>query len=424
MVPITRKALNPNLQITVDDKTYTYEDIISFTNQAKTYFLSNGAKVGKTVLLLAPWPKFVSWFIAGAELGLIFVVADPTSSSYKDILKLYRSVDFIIEDPELISAAYGDIYYSNSRDVLVYTTSSGTTGTPKVIEYTHEFLWSLAKRNAKIYDIKSDDRCVHNNMFTHSSIIGIYFLPTLLACNNHYYFTNNFPEKIRTHKIQYCLVLRDHLDWLYRDFDNNIDYKFKLFVISQIPKEYKLKLINENITMLSIFGSSETMGPVLISTIDYTNYTEEFNNNFGKQLDDYYSVSIDCESFLQVKMPDGRKIVTGDTMYLDTDNNYIFVRRSDRYQINGEVLLLTVLRLYISNILNEDFDLVADEDTDQVYIRLEKRIDLDNLNTALYQKYGDHRYFISKQIIGSRDQYMNNVKLDAHLIRKLCRELN
>ena len=425
MALITRKILKPNFTLTVDNDVYDYEYIIHHTDIAKTFLLNKGAIRGQKVLLLAPWPNFLCWFIAGAELGLSFVVADPGSDSYDEILKLYGTIDFTIDDKFYLNAVHsGDYCYAKDDDILIYTTSSGSTGQPKVITYTHDFLAKLAERNVKVYNLKETDRCAHTKTLTHSSIVGIYFLPTLLACSNHYYFEKEFPQQLVNHKIQYCPVLRHHLTWLYNEFNNDIDYNFTIFVISRIPTEYKLKLVNEYVKMVSVFGTSETMGPLFLSEINNDNKTNHYNNNFNKPLDDFYGINITPTALLTVTMPDGSEIVTGDAIYINENFDYIFSRREDRYIINNEVLYLSAFDLNLKKILNVDYDLVADEKTNQIYIRIDEAIDLDNLNIVLTQAYSNKSYYISKQLIGSRAEYMNDVKLDANLIRIRCRELD
>lgn len=420
---ITRKILKNDLTITVDETRYDYDYIIEYTNRAKTYFITHGAKAGQKVLLLEKWPNFISWFIAGAELGLSFVIADSNSKSFRETIKNYGTIDFVVNNIELTDNSYGDIYWASDNDVLIYTTSSGTTGSPKTITYTHEFLLHLAERNSKIYKIQETDTCAHTHTLSHSSVVGVYFLPSLMSSSNHYFFYNNFSKYIRSYKVNYCLVLRDHLIDIYENFNNDIDYECKIFVISKLLSTHKTKIVNDCVKLISIFGCSETMGPLFLSEINNDNKTTELCN-FGKPLDDYYKIDITSTSLLKVTMPTGEEIFTGDKMYIDEKGDYIFVQRAQEYIIDNERLCLDVFNEYVSEILNCDFDLVVDEQHNQIYIRANTYINLDNLNTLLYQRYADQRFYISKQLVGIRENYMNNVKFDANLVRIKCRECN
>lgn len=417
---ITRTILNKNLSITVETYkrptvTFTTIGINTFINRAKTYLVKEKkCKQGQKILLSTEvWPEYLIWFFAAAELGLSFVVANDTTD-----LSIYEVIDFEIKDTfdaeinskvfyEYCDTSEQNTTYASESSPLIYTTSSGSTGTPKLITYTHRFLKTLAERNAKLYELADNECCLHVKTLIHSSIVGIYFLPTLINCSNHYYFDvpiEHWANCFKETKIDRCALFHKHIDLIKTA---SIDNPLTIFAIGPIPSE-----VPSNITVLSLYGCSETLGPILIS---------KESNNFGCQLDNFYTISIH-HGLLQVTMPSGDIIVPGDLFDIE-NNEYIFRGRSNVYTINNDKINLNDLIDLLERNISIEFDLIVDELYNQIYIRCEKELDLDQLNVIIMQILNNN-YIITKQINDLRSTFMNDVKFDATKVRDICREHN
>lgn len=426
---ITRNVLNPSLKITVDSTEYSYNTLIDYIDRAKTFLVKiKRVKKGQRALILTGnWPDFFVWFIAGSELGLKFVVVDSTAEEAKSNLRLYGRIDVLLSDLDEIQtyndASHKDTVWAMPDSILIETLSSGSTGTPKVIKYTHKFLHNLAYRNSKLYDLKASDRCIHTKTLTHSSIVGVYFLPTLIACAEHYYFTGkraSWVKFIQDNKINKCAIFGKYLNEIQKTFNNDIDYNVTIFAVSRLPDNFKDKIVNDKVTVISIFGCSETSGPVLWSTITNENKSDYNDKNFGKQLDDFYKVDI-VHGLLEITMPDGCKYTTGDKFHKDASENLIFDGKNNVYTINNESIDLDSLTAFIKKTVQQEFDLIVDSLYNSIYLRVDRKVDLNDLNTRIQSNFTKN-YLITKQIDVSKDRLISGIKFNANAVRIKCRK--
>jgi acyl-CoA synthetase (AMP-forming)/AMP-acid ligase II len=468
---ITQNIINKNLTVTsiklsADNlsmlkETINYTELILLINQAKHFLLDKKCKPGQTVILCNQyWPEYLSWFFACAELGLIFVVSDyPKTEAALKKLEVYGEIDHIIYDicyppgfakfeHKLINSKDYKTYpttetpiLASDDSILLLSTSSGTTGTPKVISHTHKFFYDLLERNNKIYNLKETDKCMHSKNLHHGSVTGVYFLPTIKYCSTHYHVPYRFIPNgspwphgedqfmqtrvnlIQEEKINNCLVFYEQLELLNNLLDLNKKQHTDLtfFVLSKISAHHIDNLVGKfNYTVKSIYGCTETSGPLLLPS-----FTPGCNlKNFGKQLDDHYKLTLDEDSFLTVEMPDGSVVKPGDKFTVQC-SDLIFQGRSDLYRINGKVVYLDFFNETLERILNKekekDFDIVIDNDRDSIYIRLNADCDLDWLNNMLEKTIGLENYFISKKIIEPRLNFFSGIKFDPESIRIMCR---
>lgn len=63
------------------------------------------------------------------------------------------------------------------KSIAMRCTSSGTTGTPKIIEHSHEFLYDLCQRNSNMFY----GNVVNEKCLGHGSGPATYFIPTLMS---------------------------------------------------------------------------------------------------------------------------------------------------------------------------------------------------------------------------------------------------
>jgi acyl-CoA synthetase (AMP-forming)/AMP-acid ligase II len=474
---ISRKIINSNLVVqslndnTGEISTHSYQEIIQYINQAKTYLIKEKkCKEGQKVLLaMSGWPQYLVWFIACAELGMSFVVSDyPNIENYKSVAKklnLYGGINHLIGRPKsevlkhypsiinrLINSnviygyrdqAHADTFWAKSSSIILYATSSGTTDTPKVISYTQKFFYDLLERNARLYNLKDEDRCLHTKGLHHGSVTGVYFLPTLKYCSNHYYAKSydsitkdqtlkspNWVELIQKEKINRCLLFYNMVDHFVQnaDLESKQHNDLTVYVLAKISKEHINVIVKKfNYKIASIFGCTETSGPLFLPEITVEN-SEEYNPaNFGNPLDDFYKINLDNNQILTVTMPDGSIISTGDKFQI-VNNDYIFYGRENLCRINGLTVYLNTLIEVIEQILDikhtEEFDIVFDKEFEKIYIRLDFDVDLDDLNRKIVSAINQKHYVISDKVIVPRGKLFTGIKFDPEEIRIRCRKID
>ena len=455
---ITRDFFNHDIRIIKQDEEYDFNRILLGVNLAKNYLINerNAKRGDKVFMATTMWPNYLCWFIAASELGMGFVVSDfpllYRSKSVNKKLSLYGEIQHVIKgdnkelhdffndkqntfwkDKIIDHRAYenytfedNDTIWAEPTDVLIYATSSGTTGTPTVDAYTHEFFYKLAERNANLYKLEKTDRCLHTRNLHHGSVCGVYFLPTLRYCNEHhiceYPETSMWVDQIQNNNINRALFFYDMTKTFVEHADKEIinDIGAEYFVLSPVDDAF-LSYFEDKSKIFSVFGSGETCGPLFLPQVTKQQIETK---NFGKQLDNFYDISI-RDGIISVQMPDGRITTSGD-MFEIVDNEFIHKGRNNLYRINGNTLYLDVLIEVVQEILDQkhtkDFDIVFDKEYHAIYMRSDTHIDLEKLNSKIVELTGLPYYKITKQINQSRDKFYNGIKFDPFDVRLACRD--
>lgn len=471
MAIIDRKIINPNIYVKsyygqfkkLEESALTYSEIIYKIDQAKTYLITERkAKVGQKVFLVDnSWPNHLIWFFACAELGLSFIVSDypslPDSKSVINKLNLYGQIDHVIVSSKgklyrsLSSYLHGKIIESSIYDSiknpslnlptitdgsvpLLYSTTSGTTGTPRIVQHSHEFFYNLLERNAKLYQLKEEDKCLHTKGLHHGSVTGVYFLPTIKYCSYHVYapilpeiIKENWVYVLQKEKINKCLFFYDMIEI----FNEQINYEIRhedlqIFVLSPVTLKQANNLVgNYKYKITSIFGCTETSGPLFLPSITPENLSDDYDfSNFGSVLDDFYKINLSDDDLLLITMPDGNIICTGDKFTLK-NNEYIFHGRDNFYRVNGTTIyydvLISLIKEFTNLEPNSNFNVAIDNDYNQIYLRTDVPIDEVKLNEFILNNAGKD-YQISKTIVAPKDSFMTGIKFDNNELRLVCRD--
>lgn len=479
---ITREIINKNLVVkslfySKFNNSFTleelnYQQLIDYIDRAKTYLiLEKNCQVGDKVLLASnQWPEYLVWFFAVSELGMSFIVSDypalDNSLSVANKLSLYGKIDhiigeehsrniFLLPDNYQKSLITWDCFrhYENKecknliraspQDILLYSTSSGTTSTPKIIKHTHEFFYNLLERNARLYNLKELDRCLHTKGLHHGSVTGVYFLPTIKYCSYHYYAKitidcttpgtstpQNWVDMLQKENINRCLMFYDMIDNFcdLASLESKKHDNHTAFVLAKINQKHLNIIVKKfGYKIVSIFGCTETSGPLFLPEININNVDSYNLDNFGPVLDNFYKISVDDENNLTVEMPNGEKILTGDKFFI-VKNNFIFHGRENLYRINGRAFYLNLLIQVVEQITGLknliDFDIVVDQEFNQIYIRLDNDKNLEKLNARISKKIkGDTSYQIRKKIVAPRELFFNGIKFDSEEVRLRCRSI-
>jgi hypothetical protein len=338
---------------------------------------------------------------------------------------IYDNLDYSIDPVEFEEVK---TIFPDKDDILMRCTSSGTTGTPKIVEHTHHFLTEISKRNSK----KFKGKCLHIKNLNHGSSLAVFLLPSLISNDVSKHLFYPVDEGDPFDKFISAIKPHDDLDFLLFPYPFMID-KFvneskvqniiwknlKIQTLSYIQDSIRSEIKDGNIeSITSIFGSNETSGPVFEITINKNNLDQE--STYFKKLDDFFKISLKDNGMIEIGLPYyDSTIVTNDVFYKDSEF-YIHKGRSDIVKINGEIIEIKDI-----NNLNTSYTeayIVTDTVTNCLYLAYWDRSNPDilkNLVDFLKTKYP--RLKINKTATLNKKQFLTGIKLDNELLREYFR---
>ena len=437
-------------------KYYDYNDVCKRVDFFKNYLIHIGCKKDESVLIgYAPSIDQLGLFLAVCELGLNFIVND-----YKTIDN--EKFDFIDTKTKILSPInyffdYGNFFeykrnyfkkicdnyiewsdieqfkddspnntiWANPNDILMKCTSSGTTGTPKKVTHTHEFLYNISNRNSMFFD--GNVSLVYN--FNHGSSLATYFIPALMS-KNVKQFSNVYAELLDdVEKTENVFNDVDHVMIPYGNQLEEIltEYSFpklNYYTLSSISEkwlndDYK----NRYKDIISYFGCNETSGPIFINRAS----SENFETPLYYKIDDYYEIKSINPLTIYLKEYD-IEINTKD-IFEEKDLGFLFKGRSDLLRINGLVIpekysfYLKRFRGFADFVYDTVYNKIymplwIDGDHEKVPAMMEE---IDIINAAMIHK-SDGKHRISKVEFLNKDDFVTGVKLDQEFLRSYFRE--
>lgn len=401
---ITRDIINRDIKFYdyYDDSAkmeYDYDDISTDVDYFKNLLVDSGAKKGESVLIgFAPSIKQIALFFASCELGLSVIVADykaMNNEEYSGFLdtktKILMPINYFIGfDPRNLEPkdAYKFLFYkevcetvitcedlesytnynkndtilANKNDIILRCTSSGTTGTPKLVEHTHEFLYNISKRNTSFFD-------GHVSLLwnlNHGSSIATYFLPSIMSSEVEQ-FTNILSYQkgdIIYDGIEEVLSCCNHMMIPYTEVLEHFLDAFSFsqmtyYTLSPIPKKMTTdSMKNKYKDIISFFGCNETSGPIFINKASYDNFEVDVYHKF----DDYYDIEKIDTLTVRLKEYD-ISINTQDTFEKKDKTSLTFKGRKNLMRVNG----LEVFRAY-DDFVDFDANLIYDSVYNEIYL--------------------------------------------------------
>jgi acyl-CoA synthetase (AMP-forming)/AMP-acid ligase II len=482
---ITRDILSPDIKFYEKDSTVkTKEDFDNGITFWKTILYEGyGLRPGNTVVMFDSTIKFNYYcclLFAAAELGLKIILAPEhnkitggKNDKMDAIVEKFGLIDLclvdtisyripiVVKEIALYCKAHVNVnifntykikdptnyelmqttMFANPNDIVLIATTSGTTGDPKVLSYTHQQMYRLARRNSQVYGYANERICHTRNMH-HAFIFMCHFLPVFYGTDQHYsYAVPNFEERpsdlepfinfIITNKISklvlsYRMLVDTILNYM---IDNQLKFEHDIEFITggfYLTKEYVDKIQKANVKgIYSTFGSNETVSPVLLRYISQDTDTDSYQNNYlGKPCDDFYQLTLTGQT-LKVSCPAlfGDEVITmADDLTGDLESGYYHLGRSNFYRINEVEFKIFEVTDAINKIFNGKYDVIVDLEYQKLYMAVwEGSADIEFINTALLNSV---RVPISDLANLDEKEYNTQFKLNTSDMREFFRTRN
>lgn len=355
MNTITKSILNKNLtwiqHSNALDVSYRYSELSKRIDQWK-YILAvkHNARKGQCVALAfaAVSLDYFATVFAAAELGLKLIVLDKPitpKTLHKTRAAFFAPIDFGIEgDLEthplhhmmmqkycnvLISSTEindatetFDGVYAEPDDVLLCASTSGTTGDPLPVLFTHREVYEISLRNVDVFGFKENSSVGHFKTMHHASSLLTFMFPALMIANTHVeckteengFDTSIFPDMVsRVHRyhidhlqlVNYYAVLKfvDSLEASEKNLDTVVSLNISGFTVPDsfynIAKKYPINFVSH-------FGSVDTGIPLLVNTVTKNSKFQE--NYLGRLPDAFYGLHLnDGKAFVTSKFWEGER---------------------------------------------------------------------------------------------------------------------
>jgi hypothetical protein len=457
MTVLTREIINKNITYKdiFDDREYSFDDLSKKIDFFKNLFQEYGVdeKTTKSIVIgFHPGIYQTACIFACFELSIAICIIDYGRS---DKFKQYQYMDpktelllpidfFIVFDEndtdkfnyfknvcnttivvnQLSKKDYNNnkTVYSTGETVLMRCTSSGTTGTPKIIEHTHEFISHLSVRNSKFYN---GTVAVSHNL-NHGSSFATFFIPAMNSALVNEIL--NFNQDISNIKVKNYLHKIDHvmIPYSYQvlDFLKISSANTTVYTLGPIPL-YFLEFYQDNKIkdIISFFGCNETSGPTLINRIS----SLDFDSSRYWSIDDFYFIFLRGNK-LQVKLPyyKNKIIDTKDIFRNENKNLFTFLGRADLMKINGLAVSISDYEQFATQEGIENSDIICDTTENKIYLAIWQPCDnldkkIKKINKKL-KKYSGDLHFIEKYTFLDKSEFMTGIKIDNELIRHYFRK--
>ena len=430
---ITRDWIRDDIVLYADVKradvlvnTYTKQDLCEFINYWKLKLLSHGAKRGDKIGTCIMPSDIHSTAIkfAAFELGMSLVVLHRPNNEKECISpksNCHLPLDFLIfftsylASPVLATAmkhyqknskvvlGYGPIEWETQRkkfrtteespilaqpgDIALLCNSSGTTGTPKLIAHSHEFLYDLSSVNGKDLGYDPEDRYLHLSSLNHGATLAL-VLPSYKICKYHYFYNSIAGKGRSPGDQQYDEYERFVNDCVKHGITNIFcTHGGVLDEIINHMANRNIKLPNTNVMILSFispewcktikegslksicspFGCSELCGPVFMSWLNSDN-VDTFNPRYlGMPTTGFYRTIVTNGHIYTSTSYKG--IVKFDDIVEEKPNGYYFVSKNRLQKINDiDINPLDIIEIVEKYTTRYQFEIYIDEIYNQLFV--------------------------------------------------------
>ena len=361
---INRKIINTDILFKSDFQDHYLNDFYNRIDKWKWILHEKyGARQGHIITVSTLEVKFdyVCIVFAAAELGLkLITLNQPVSfdTIHKTKLALFGPADFAIVEPQtaqhkhsahdamveryskkILNSKEIDSIPQNTNlnfehekslpdDILIMTSTSGTTDQSRLVTWSHREVFEWANRNIKIFNYDKTSRVGHARNMHHGSSAVCEFFPALMAADFHVNvntskatmrFTAHYAEEFKLTHLAFKNVfdLEDFLNYIKEPFTETLTISMSGFTVP----EYFIELCKQyNVKFISHFGSMDIAVPLLVNYVD-SEYV--FRPHYlGVMPDNFYTINITKDAtVVNCNLFENEKLLS-DKLRLEEDGFY------------------------------------------------------------------------------------------------------
>jgi hypothetical protein len=310
---------------------FTYEDeygnvtsrqeICSLIDRWKSLLIERGAKRGNSlgVSLVMVSTNHLALVIAAGEMGLRLVLLDKPicretipatkaaifaridfhvmdvhlqqNEAYAEMVQRYCTVNIMEDEINTHTNEFVDIL-GTEDDVYLCGSTSGSTNSSKIVEFTQKDCYNLAERNLSVFQFSPQSKVCHTRNMHHVSCMLTFMLPSLMVSEKHYYYNiyhdaDGMFEFMKRKNIDQVFFGSHFVVENMLQFAGVFDVTPKINLSGfTVPEEYVEYCQRYNVEFMSHYGSVDTGIPLLLNHV--TKDSEYIRNWLGEEPDDYY----------------------------------------------------------------------------------------------------------------------------------------
>ena len=218
------------------------------------------------------------------------VVGVVSTNNWTDIEKYIFVDDRLTQSKQPLTFDL-DIPAITPDTIAYYTTSSGTTGDPKILPFTHYQTVTISNEICQYLNIQESDVPFHYKSLHHGSLFNSFALPMLSTCTTHYYGlfpfqTEEFLTKIIdiaiAQKANYFLIPYNWIQNFNSIESTNLENQVTFITILGNSQNQMIDLFERfhPKQVINYFGCSE-IGTMFISRTTKNNVSEYNPNKFS-----------------------------------------------------------------------------------------------------------------------------------------------
>ena len=240
-----------------------------------------------------------------------------------------KSILFLIGDIEMTQQEFEHIWLDGSDYVECHT--SGSTGEPKEIRLSKEFMRASAMRTNEFFGITRDSRLHTCLDFRYIASKMMTVRADVAGCR----LTSEIPSShpldgiAKDEEIDLLSVVPAQMEWILDSPEPWMEIRNILVGGSAIPSVIRRRIVLSRYNVWETYGMTETASHIALRKVD--------DNDAPFRALDGISVDVTSDGRLIVNMPDGERFVTTDIAELTGSDEFRILGRSDHAVISGGV---------------------------------------------------------------------------------------